>query len=114
MRRGRGLQRRRRLLGASLGGAGDPLSHLVGVWERLTEGSGQRRAGSISCTDGKNGNGFKMCARALSDASTAVKRDVVQIVWQHGGDTATSVPLAVMSVLTFSCQWSGTALGVDA
>ena len=47
--RGRGLQRRRCLLGASLGCAGDPLLHLVSVWERLTEGSGRRqRKGSIS------------------------------------------------------------------
>ena len=55
LRRGGGLQRRRRLLGASLGGAGDPLSHPVGIWEHVTEGSGRRQcAGSMSGSDGEN------------------------------------------------------------
>ena len=40
-----------------------------------------------------------MCARALGDASTAVKGHVVRVVGQHGGDAAASIPFAVMSVL---------------
>ena len=49
LRRSGGLQRRRHLLGASLGGAGESLLTVVGVWERLTEGSGRRRQeGSIA------------------------------------------------------------------
>ena len=46
LRRGEGLQRWHCLLGESLGGAGKSLLCLVGVWERLTEGSG-RHKGSI-------------------------------------------------------------------
>ena len=47
--RGGGLQRRSCLLGVSLGGPGESLLYVVGVWERLTEGSGRRRhEGSIS------------------------------------------------------------------
>ena len=49
LRRSGGLQRRRLLLGAILGGVEELLSNSVGVWERLTRDSERRRPGeSIS------------------------------------------------------------------
>ena len=37
---------------------------------------------------GKNLYWFTIWARALGNASTVVKRDVVQLVWQHGARTS--------------------------
>ena len=57
----------------------------------------------IVCVERKNGNWFYMSARALSNASAAVKRNIVRIIRQHCGDAAAAVPSAVMSVWS-KCQ----------
>ena len=56
------------VLGASLAGNGG----------RLTKDYGRRRRGGIiACAYRKNGNGFKVGARALGNASAAIEQDVV-------------------------------------
>ena len=59
----------------------------------------RRRKVSNACMNGKGGNGFKVSARALVDASAAVEEHVVQIVRQDRGGAAASIPVAVMSVV---------------
>ena len=99
LRRMGGLQRRRLWVGAIVGGDGDREDARLGDDGGVTGGAGLQPAGEhIACVQRKDGYRFDMGARALSNASAAVKRNIVCVVRQHCRDAAAAVPSAVMSV----------------
>ena len=98
-RRMGGLQRRRLRTDGRVGGDGDREDARLGDDGGVTGGAGPQLAGEhIACVQGKNGYRFDVSARALSNASAAVKQNIVCVVRQHCRDAAAAVPSAVMSV----------------
>ena len=66
--------------------------------ERQGGDTGQERAMTL-WVEGKKQSWFNVSVRALSDAPATFKLDVVQVVGQSGGDTASYVPCSTLSVI---------------
>ena len=101
-----GLQRRRLRTDGRIGGDGDRVDFRSGDDGGVIGGGGQRLAARyIACVQRKDCYRFYMSARALSNASTSVERDVISVIRQNCGHAAATIPGAVMSVQVLSqCQ----------
>merc|ERR1711872_283960 len=94
-----GLQRRRLRVNGRIGGDGDRGDIRSGDDGGVTGGAGQWLAAEhISCVQRKDCYRFDMSARALSNASTSVERNIISIIRQNCGHAAATIPGAVMSV----------------